>query len=192
MLARSLKEIGPRLAYALRTHEIPFHAPLAPQLHPSADALLVAARARRRVSAGSRRTTTPRSASLASPLFGADPLELRRFAANRATLYGALRDSGDFDAVLRGAGDRQAAANRGRGRSTRSGSGSTTSARSSSSGRDARARSRSSPRVTALSDAANEFDGAPAEFPAAFREGELDDGRLAARPRRRRLTPSRS
>ena len=28
--------------------------------------------------------------------------------------------------------------------------------------------------VTALSDAANEFDGAPAEFPRSFREGELD------------------
>ena len=28
--------------------------------------------------------------------------------------------------------------------------------------------------MTALSDAANEFDGAPAEFPTAFREGELE------------------
>jgi superfamily I DNA/RNA helicase len=40
VLARSIKEIGARLAYTLWTHGIAFHSPLAPQLHPSADALL--------------------------------------------------------------------------------------------------------------------------------------------------------
>jgi ATP-dependent DNA helicase UvrD/PcrA len=96
VLARSLKDVGPRLAYDLRRHEVPFHAPLAPPLHPTADALL-----------GVIELSLPERweeqqeplalRTLASPLFGADPLELREFRRAERTLYGALRDSGRFD-----------------------------------------------------------------------------------------------
>src|SRR5262249_21978412 len=78
VLARSLREIGPRLAYTMRTHEISFHAPLAPQLHPSADALLSLLE----LAAAYPWAPAHDDAALrvlASPLFGTNPLELRRY-----------------------------------------------------------------------------------------------------------------
>jgi superfamily I DNA/RNA helicase len=99
VLARSLKEIGPRLAYALRRHRIAFHVPLAPLLHPTADALVALLEL----------ALPPRweeeheqlaLRTLASPIFGADALELRAFRRTERTVYGALRDSGRFDELF--------------------------------------------------------------------------------------------
>ena len=64
-----------------------------PPLHPTVDALLSL------IELASSDRWTPEHerararASLASPLFGADPLELRRFRRVERTLYGALRDA---------------------------------------------------------------------------------------------------
>ncbi|MBA3366707.1 MAG: ATP-dependent helicase, partial [Actinobacteria bacterium] len=96
VLTRSLKEIGPRLAYALRRYGIAFHAPLSPTLHPTAAALLSLIEL-----AGPERWDELQAEQaldvLASPLFRADPLDLRRFRRAGRTVYGALRDSGEFD-----------------------------------------------------------------------------------------------
>ena len=100
------------LAYALRRHAIPFHAPLAPQLHPSADALLSLLELAAAYpwepahdDAGAARARLP---ALRRRPAGAAPLPPQQ----PRTLYGALRESGDFERVLRGAGDRQAPATR--------------------------------------------------------------------------------
>ena len=113
VLARSLKEIGPRLAYTLRTHGIPFHAPLAPELHPSADALLSLLE----LAAAYPWEPAHDDAALrvlASPLFGANPLELRRFQRRDAHALRRVARGGRVRGVLPGVGDRQAPANRGR------------------------------------------------------------------------------
>src|SRR5207237_8965814 len=94
VLARSLREIGPRLAYELRAHRVPFQAPLEPQLHPTADALLAVLELAATYP-WERADDDKASRVLASPLFGADPLELRRHQREPRTFYGALRDSGD-------------------------------------------------------------------------------------------------
>src|SRR5207249_1288658 len=109
--------------------------------------------------------------ALASPLFGADPLELRRFQREPRTLYGTLRDSGNhpefFEALAILKRQRSAGAAiyalwerlpHFRVLQVRN------ATREQIEGLDA---------VTALSDAANEFDGEPADFPRAFRAGEL-------------------
>ena len=114
VLARSLREIGPRLAYTLRTHEIPFHAPLAPQLHPSADALLslleLAAAYPWEPAHDDARAPRPRLSALRRQPARAAALPPRTADALRRAARG-----GRFRAVLRGAGDRQAPANGGRG-----------------------------------------------------------------------------
>ena len=177
VLARSLREIGPRLAYTLRTHEISFHAPLAPQLHPSADALLSL------LELAAAYPWEPAHDDdalrvLASPLFGANPLELRRYRREPRTLYGALREAGDFEPFFEALAivKRQRTA------------GAAIYAlwerlehfRALESPAATREQVEELAAVTALSDAANEFDGPPAEFPTAFREGELETRRLAA------------
>ena len=99
VLSRSLRQVGPPLAYALRRHAIPFHAPLAPQLHPTAGALISLLE----LSAAYPWEEVHNDQALrvlASPLFGADPLELRRHRRTRRTLFGELRDSGGFDAFF--------------------------------------------------------------------------------------------
>jgi superfamily I DNA/RNA helicase/RecB family exonuclease len=180
VLARSLKEIGPRLAYELRAHEIPYHAPLHPQLHPTADALL---------SLLELAGTHPWESAdddkavrvLASPLFGADPLELRRFRRERRTLYGSLKDSGEHDDFFEALGilKRQRSA------------GGAIFALWERLPRFRELQVRDATReqieeleaVTALSDAANEHDGASSDFARAFRAGELaDEEWLPARP----------
>jgi superfamily I DNA/RNA helicase/RecB family exonuclease len=171
VLARSLKEIGPRLAYTLRTHGIAFHAPLAPQLHSGADALLSLLEL---ANAYPWEPTHDDAALrvLASPLFGADPLELRRFRRQPRTLYGALREAGDFDAFFQALGiiKRQ-----------RTAGGAIYALwerlehfRALESPGAKREQIEELAAVTALSDAANEFEGEPAEFPRSFREGELE------------------
>ena len=170
VLARSLKEVGPRLAYAFRSHNIPFHAPLEPQLHTTADALLSLLELANTYP-WERADDDKAVRVLASPIFGADPLELRQFRREPRTLYGALRDSGNHPEFFEALGIVK---------------------RQRSAGaaiyalwerlphfrelevRDAtRAQIDELEAVTALSDAANEFDGDPADFPRAFRAGEL-------------------
>ena len=171
VLARSLKEIGPRLAYTLRTHGIAFHAPLAPQLHPSADALLSLLEL-----AGAYPWEPGHDDAalrvLASPLFGANPLELRRFRRESRTLYGALREAGDFAAFFEALAivKRQRTA----GASIYALWDRLEHFRSLESPDATREQVEELAAVTALSDAANEFEGAPPEFPRSFREGELD------------------
>ena len=121
---------------------------------------------------GSRRTTTPRSAC--SPLRSSapNPLELRRYRREPRTLYGALREAGDFEPFFEALAivKRQRTA------------GAAIYAlwerlehfRALESPAATREQIEELAAVTALSDAANEFDGAPAEFPRAFREGELE------------------
>ena len=174
VLARSLRQLGPRLAYALRRHGIAFHAPLAPPLHPTVDALLALVELALSYPWEERHDEQALRA-LASPLFGADAVELREFRRTERTLYGALRDSGDFapffDALAivkrqRAAGgamyalwDRLAYFRE----------------------LQKRCRPLDAPRedveelaaVTALSDAANEFEGPLADFPSAYTSGEL-------------------
>ncbi|MDQ2983475.1 MAG: ATP-dependent helicase [Actinomycetota bacterium] len=170
VVARSLKQIGPRLAYELRSHGIPFYAPLELQLHSTADALLSLLEL-----AGVYPWTEEHDdqaiRALASPLFRADPLELRRFRREPRTVYGALRDSGHYDGFFEALAIIK---------------------RQHSAGaaiyvlwerlpqlqelqtRDAtREQIEELSAVTALSDAANEFDGELADFPRAFRAGEL-------------------
>jgi ATP-dependent DNA helicase UvrD/PcrA len=96
VLARSLKDLGPRLAYDLRRHHIPFHAPLAPPLHPTVDAL-VGVIELSLLERWDEQHEPLALRTLGSPLFGADPLELREFRRTEGTLYGALRDSGRLD-----------------------------------------------------------------------------------------------
>ncbi len=100
ILARSLRSLGPRLAYALRAHGVPYYAPLAAPLHPTVDALVTL------IELASSDKWTPEQGEralgvLASPLFGADALELRRFRRVERTIYGALRDDGGFDPFFR-------------------------------------------------------------------------------------------
>jgi len=180
VLARSLREIGPRLAYTFRRHNIAFRAPLTPQLHPSAEALLSVLEL-----AGPERWTPAHEEqalrTLASPVFGADPLELRRIRREPRTLYGALRDSRQFDEFFQALGivRRQTLA------------GNAVYALSEALPhfktllvRDAtREQVEELAAVTALSDAANEFEGGPTPFVEAFRSGELtSDEFLPAAP----------
>jgi superfamily I DNA/RNA helicase/RecB family exonuclease len=174
VLARSLKEIGPRLAYAFRRHEIPFHAPLAPRLHPTAAAVLgvIELALPERWSEGEEELALR---TLASPLFSADPLQLRDFRRAERTVFGALRDAGRFDPFF----DALAIVKR-----------------QTSAGvavyalwdrldyfRELRQRCRPMnairedteelAAITALSDAANEFEGELSAFAGAYRSGEL-------------------
>ena len=171
VLARSLKETGPRLAYALRTHGIALHAPLAPQLHPSADAVLSLLE----FAAAYPWEPAHDDAALrvlASPVFGGDPLELRRFRRETRTLYGALRDSGDHGSFFAALGivRRQTSA------------GAAVYAlwerlphfRTLEGREGTREQDEELAALTALSDAANEFDGEPAAFAAAFRAGSFE------------------
>jgi superfamily I DNA/RNA helicase/RecB family exonuclease len=171
VLSRSLRQIGPPLAYALRRHVIPFHAPLAPQLHPTAGALLsllelAAAYPWEEVHNDQALRV------LASPLFGADPLELRRHRRTSRTLFGELRDSGGFDPFFEALAivKRQRTA------------GAAIYAlwdrldhfRELQVKDATREQIEELAAVTALSHAANEFDANPAAFAGAFRSGELD------------------
>jgi superfamily I DNA/RNA helicase/RecB family exonuclease len=180
VLARSLREIGPRLAYTFRRHGIPFHAPLAPQLHPTAEAvlsLLELAEPERWTPAHEDQALR----TLASPVFAADPLELRRVRREPRTLYGALRDSQEFDELFRALGivRRQRLAGNAVYALWEALPHFETLLR-----RDAtREEVDELAALTALSDAANEFDADPAAFAAAFRHGELDrDELLPAEP----------
>ncbi len=96
VLARSLREIGPRLAYSLRRHNLPFFAPLESPIHPTVDALLAVLEV-----ANAYPWEEPHEErvlrALASPSSAPIGLALRRFRRERRTLYGALRDSGDYD-----------------------------------------------------------------------------------------------
>jgi superfamily I DNA/RNA helicase/RecB family exonuclease len=171
VLARSLKEFGPRLAYAFRTHGLPFAAPLAPQLHPTADAVLALLEI-----AGAYPWEKAQEASalraLSSPLFAADPLELRRFRRAPRTLYGALRESNEFAEFFEALAivKRQRLA------------GNAIYALWERLGHFRTLESRDATReqldelaaVTALSDAANEFAGDPQSFAAAFESGALE------------------
>lgn len=174
VLARSLREIGPRLAYALRRLGIPFHAPLGAPLHPTAGALvslLELAHAYPWEPVHDDRALHV----LASPLFGADPLELRRFKREPRTLYGSLRAAGTFAPFF----DALALVKRQRS------AGAAVYAlweRLPHFGElEARCRPPDAARedvdelaaVTALSDAANVFEGSLEDFPAAYRAGEL-------------------
>jgi DNA helicase-2/ATP-dependent DNA helicase PcrA len=171
VLARSLRRIGPRLAYTLRRHNIVFHAPLAPQLHPTADALLSL------LAIASAYPWEPAHddqalRALSSPLFAADPLELREFRRAPRTLHGALRDAGRFEVFF------EALAIVKRQRSA----GAAIYAlwerlehfRSLQVRDSTREQIDELTAVTALSDAANEFDGSPTDFALAFRAGELE------------------
>ena len=171
VLARSLKEIGPRLAYTLRAQGIPFHAPLAPELHPSADALLSLLE----LAAANPWEPAHDDAALrvlASPLFGANPLELRRFQRETRTLYGALREGGEFEAFFQALAivKRQQTA----GASIYALWERLEHFRALESADATREEIEELAAVTALSDAANEFEGAPSDFPRSFRGGELD------------------
>jgi superfamily I DNA/RNA helicase/RecB family exonuclease len=174
VLARSLREIGPRLAYALRRRGLPFHAPLDAPLHPTAEALL---------SLIELAHTYPWEPVhddralrvLASPLFGADPLELRRFRREPRTLYGALRGAGAFEPFFAALAlvKRQRAA----------GAAVYALWERLPYFRELEARCRPAgaaredvdelAAVTALSDAANAFEGSLEDFPAAHRSGQL-------------------
>jgi ATP-dependent exoDNAse (exonuclease V) beta subunit len=113
--------------------------------------------------------------TLASPLFGADPLELREFRRAERTVYGALRDSGRFDAFF------EALAIVRRQRSPGGAVYALWDRLEYFRELERRCRPLDAPRegveelaaVTALSDAANEYEGDLASFPAAFRAGEL-------------------
>ncbi len=171
VLARSLREVGPRLAYAFRRHNLPFHAPLAPQLHPTADALLSLLEL---ASAYPWEQAHDDQAlrTLASPLFAADPLELRSFRRIPRTLYGALRDSGNFDGffeALRIVKKQQHAGTAVYALWDRLPHFETLLVKEAT-----RDQVEELAAATALSDAANEFDGDPAAFAHAFRTGELD------------------
>jgi len=177
ILARSLRDIGPRLAYALRAHGIPFHAPLAAPLHPTADALLSL------IELAQSEKWTPDEEEqalgvLTSPLFEADPIDLRRFRREERTIYGALRDDGGFEPFFRALGIVRRQSNAGN------------AVYALWAGldyfRDLQARvppeADATPEdveeldaVTALSDAANDFEGDLADFPTAYRRGELSD-----------------
>ncbi len=175
ILARSLKEIGPRLAYALRRHDIPFHAPLAQPMHPTVDALLSLIE----LALPDRWDTADEESALrtlSSPLFGADPLTLRPHVRAERTVYGSLRDSGEFDALFEALGIVKRQRNAGvaiyalwervgyfRALQERC----RTPAPLQQDVEELAA-------VTAFSDAANEFDGSLADFAAAFRGGELE------------------
>lgn len=174
ILVRSLRRLGPRLAWALRAHDLPFYAPLAPQLHPTADALVALLEL---AGPGRWEPRHERRAlrTLASPLFDADPLELRPFQRERRTLYGALRDSGRFPDLFRALGAVR--------RQRTAGAAIYALWELLPHFRDLQARCRAGDAaradldeldaVTALSDAANEFDGPPGEFAEAFARGEL-------------------
>jgi superfamily I DNA/RNA helicase/RecB family exonuclease len=171
VLARSLREVGPRLAYAFRRHNLPFHAPLAPQLHPTADALLSLLEL---ASAYPWEQPHDEQAlrTLASPLFAADPLELRRLRRIPRTLYGALRDSGDFEAFFEALAivkKQQHGGNAVYALWDRLPHFKTLLVKETT-----REQVEELAAVTALSDVANEFDGDPAAFASAFRTGELD------------------
>ena len=172
VLARSLKEIGPRLAYTLRTHGISFHAPLAPAATPERRRAPVAARAGRRISlgAGARRRGAPRARL--SPL--------RRQSAGAAATIGASRGrstarcvtAGDFEPFFEALAivKRQRTA----GASIYALWERLEHFRALESPAATREQVEELAAVTALSDAANDFDGAPTEFPRSFREGELE------------------
>ena len=182
VLARSLKEIGPRLAYTLRTHGISFHAPLAPHLPEQTRSSLLELAAY----PWERRTTTP-PCGARLPLFAADPLELRRYRRAQRTLYGALRATGGFEPFFEALAivKRQRSA----GASIYAPLGAARALPGARIAGATRRRSRSSPRVTALSDAANDFEDTPAEFARSFRRGSSSS--RTGSPRRRRM-PSRS
>jgi DNA helicase II / ATP-dependent DNA helicase PcrA len=176
VLCRSLKQIGPRLAYALRRHGIPFHAPLAPRLHPTVDALLalielaLPARWDERQEELALRT-------LASPVFGADALELREFRRARRTVYGALRDSDRFGVFF------EALAIVKRQRAPGAAVYTLWDRLEYFRELQARCRPLDAPReaveelaaLTSLSDAANQFEDGLVAFPAAFRSDELGE-----------------
>jgi DNA helicase II / ATP-dependent DNA helicase PcrA len=175
VLARSLKEIGPRLGYGLRSHGIPFHVPLRPPLHPTAAALLSLLEL---ASAFPWEEPHDEQAlrALASPLFGADPLELRRYQREKRTLYGALRESGEFERFFEALAIVK--------RQTSAGVAIWALWERLPHFRNLQKRIREEElredmdeleAVTALSDVANDFEGDVAAFPHAFRSGELDD-----------------
>jgi superfamily I DNA/RNA helicase/RecB family exonuclease len=177
ILARSLRGLGPRLAYALRSHGIPFYAPLATPLHPTADALVSLVE----LALPERWTEAQDEQALgvlASPLFGADALELRRFRRAERSVYGALRDDGSFDGFFRALGIIRRQKRVGdavyalwdrleyfRGLQERTGRGSDPTPEDVE----------ELEAVTQLSDTANEFEGQLADFPPAYRSGELAD-----------------
>jgi len=174
VLARSLKEIGPRLAYALRRHEIRFHAPLALPLHPTADALLSVIE----LALPERWDEAHEPLALRtlpSPLFGADPLELREFRRAECTLYGALRDSGRFDPFF------EALAIVKRQRSAGAAAYALWDRLNYFRDLERRCRPLDAARedieelaaLTALSDAANEFEGELSAFAGDYRSGAL-------------------
>jgi superfamily I DNA/RNA helicase/RecB family exonuclease len=171
ILARSLREVGPRIAYALRRHGIPFYAPLAPQLHPTVDAVLSLLELADAYPWEERHNDLALRA-LASPLFNADPLELRPYRRTQRTLFGALRDSGDFHNFFKALAivKKQRSA------------GAAVFAlwdrldhfRSLQVKEASRGQIEELAALTALSDAANEFGEAAADFPQAFRTGQLE------------------
>ena len=183
VLARSLREMGPRLAYTFRRHNLPFFAPLEPPVHPTVDALLVVLEV-----AHAYPWEDPHEErvlrALASPLFGADSLGLRNLRRQPRTLYGALRDSGDYDPFFQALAIVKRQASPGAAiyalwerldyfRSLQQ-----------------RCRPFDAPRedieelaaVTSLSNAANEWEGDLDAFPEAFRAGQLtaDESSLAS------------
>jgi superfamily I DNA/RNA helicase/RecB family exonuclease len=170
VLARSLREISPRLAYELRAHGIAFYAPLDPQLHPTVDALLSLLELADAYP-WTKEHDDQAIRVLASLLFSADPLELRGFRRQPRTVYGALRDSGAYGGFF------EALAIVKRQRSA--GAAIYALWERVPHFRELQVRDATEEQieelaaVTALSDAANEFDGEPGEFSAAFRAGEL-------------------
>ena len=160
ILCRSLRELGPRLAYALRAHGIPFHAPLGGPLHPTADAVLSL------LELTEDWDDEKAFRVLASPLFGHDPLELRDVGRERALDLPELR---------------RALAIAGRQTSAGNAVYALWEALDYFGGLQDRVRADDAvvddveelAAVTALSDAANEFDGSLAGFARAFRSGAL-------------------
>ena len=171
ILARSVRNQGPRLAYALRRHGIPFHAPLAATLHPTVDALLSL------IELAATWDDERALRVLASPLFGEDALELRRYRRGQ----GRLRD--DFPDLFKALGVVRRQKNAGSAvyalwKALPYFETLTLRTRPGDAARDDVDELAA---VTALSDAANEFDGAPSLFPAEFRAGGFaDEGWLPA------------
>ncbi|MEP6813657.1 MAG: PD-(D/E)XK nuclease family protein, partial [Actinomycetota bacterium] len=101
-----------------------------------------------------------------------DPLELRRFRRQKRTLYGALRDAGHFETFFGALAIVKRQRN----------AGAAIYALWERLDHFRRLETRDATQdeieelaaITALSDAANEFDAAPLEFARAFREGELE------------------
>ncbi len=173
ILARSLRQVGPRLAYALRRHGIPFHSPLAPPLHPTSRALaaLIELALPERWDEAQAELALD---TLASPLFGADPLALRRFRRGGGTVYGDLRRSREFEPFFTALGIVR--------RQRTAGDAVYTLWQRLPYFRELQERIRRDglqddvdevAAVTALSDAANAWEGALADFPSARGSGAL-------------------